>query len=452
MKDEFMTRLTDLKEITELDRLGIQLAARERVERRFGIRREQIIPGRITSLEPLEDLLRRDQQREKDGFPKKIRFRRILGASGKVIVVPNVEEEKLVHGEFQPKNMVTKLAQSLDEPEPDIGEITGHGEGEVGDIIDEAPLGRGAGEDDGDGNDGRGDKPGPGAGDTPGEHGFEEEAYEIGKKLTERLQLPNLREKRKKVPSEEYIYDLTDRHEGSGQVLDEEETLSRILETNFILGRVDKHNLDTQKMLVGPEDEVYRVLSRERVWKSQAMVFFLRDYSGSMLGDPTRSLVDQHMMIYAWLLVQYEKRVIPRFIVHDTHAREVAARQYFRFISGGGTLISSGYQKVNEIVEGEGLENDYNIYVFQGTDGDDSEYGGERALAEIKKILRYTNRMGVTLFKHPYFQDRKTTFEEYMEKENIPSRRDVFRLHIMSGHNVTEEQNIEAFKALIAQD
>ena len=154
----------------------------------------------------------------------------------------------------------------------------------------------------------------------------------------------------------------------------------------------------------------------------------MRDYSGSMYGEPTQSLVAQHLMIYAWLLVQYEKRVIPRFIVHDTHAREVSARGYFAASIGGGTLIASGYKKINDIVEGEALADDYSIYVFQGSDGDDGD-DGTRALPEIRKILSYASRMGVTLFKHPYYaqQGIKSVFEEYIERGNILAQRDVFR-------------------------
>ncbi len=236
--------------------------------------------------------------------------------------------------------------------------------------------------------------------------------------------------------------------------MDEDRTLERILETNLILGRINLDDLDTTKMIVGPEDEVYRVLSRERVWKSQAVVFFVRDYSGSMWGEPTKSLISQHLLIYSWLLVQYEKLVIPRFLVHDTECREVTAREYFTLQAVGGTFIASAYKKINEIVESEGLERDYNIYVFQGTDGEDFDRDGQYALPELQKILNYANRVGVTVFKHPYYldQNRKTSFEEYIEKSGILQRKDVFRMRVMPSFDITEEQNIEALKALIAQD
>lgn len=455
----------DNTHVTDLDKQGMALALHEKVTRQTGILNEPRLYGKIAALESLQDLIRKDKERQKDGFPPRIKYRRVLTANNKVITVPYVEEQQLVHGQFEPKNIekleplseVPSLATQIQVAslpnDPDITENPGHGDGDVGDVIGHVPMPVGGGDGD-EGDDDPGGQQGSGAGDEDADHTLEE-AYELGKRLMEQLKLPNLKEKPKKVPTEEYTYDLTDRHKGSGQVLDKKETLKRIVKTNLILGRVDKDDLDTTKMLVGPGDKMWRVLSQERVWKAMAIVAFLRDCSGSMWGDPTRALVDQHLRIYAWLLVQYEYRVIPRFFVHDHAAQEVTAKEYFGFNSWGGTFIASGYKKINEVVEGEGLESQYNIYVFQGTDGDDGDFEGEFALPELKKILRYASRMGITLFKHPWYggQNRKTTVEEYLEKGEILQRKDVFRLHIMPQfYNVTEQMNIDALKILIAQD
>ena len=72
-----------------------------------------------------------------------------------------------------------------------------------------------------------------------------------------------------------------------------------------------------------PQDLVYRILSKEKDYESQAMVFFLRDYSASMYGKATEIVTSQHLMIYSWLAYQYENQVESRFILHDTDAREV---------------------------------------------------------------------------------------------------------------------------------
>lgn len=393
--------------------------------------------GSRMSLESLEDLLKRDEQREKDGFPKKIKIGRILAASGKVILVPTVVEEKLLHGDFEPSDK--EEGGGGDESDQRQG-TAGQGEGEKGDVIGEIPMeGQGEGEE-------------PNAGDEPGEHGIETEAYKIGKELSEKFKLPNLKDKGKKIPSTEYIYDLTDRHRGSGQVLDKKATIKSIVKTNLALGRIDKNKVDTTKLIVGPDDKIYRVLSRERVWKSQAIVFLVRDYSGSMWGEPTKAVVSQHLMIYSWLLVQYEKLVIPRFIVHDTQAKEVTVNQYYRATAGGGTLIASAFKKINEIVESEGLAASYNIYVFYGTDGDDFDAEGRQAIPEIRKILTYANRMGVSVVKNPWYKNEENTFEKYIKNSGILSEKQLFRMNVMSSEGVTEEKNIEAIKELISQD
>ncbi|MBI2462709.1 MAG: DUF444 family protein [Candidatus Spechtbacteria bacterium] len=424
MKNDFMT---------ESDIDGMKRSAILRYMHKLGLYASST-PSPVMSLVSLDDLLQIDAQREKDGFPKKIKIRRTLAGPGRIIMVPYVEEEQLIHGDFEPN----------EEEDDDFPDIVGQGEGEVGDVIGYATLGDGEGDGDEEGDD-------PRAGQGDGNHGVESEAYELGKKLSEEFKLPNLKDKGKKVPTDEYIFDLTDRHPGSGQLLDKKATLLRIVRTNVALGRADVGNIDPAKLIVGPQDKIYRVLSRERVWKSQAIVFFLRDYSGSMMGEPTKAVVTQHLMIYAWLLFQYEGLVIPRFIVHDTGAKEVSALGYFRQSAGGGTLIASGYKKINEIVEGEGLARDYNIYVFQGTDGDDFD-DGTQAIPEIKKILGYVNRMGVSVMKGPWARDIDTRFEEYVKRANFIEQKDVFRIHKMSSRDVTDEENIEAIKVLIAQD
>lgn len=377
--------------------------------------------------ESFDELLKRDEQREKDGFPKKIKIRKILAGHKKVIFVPYVEEEKLIHGDFEPTG--------------EHGEdLAGQGKGEVGEVVVEIPIP----EEDG-GDEGEEDNQ---AGEGEGEHGAETEVYQLGKKLSEKLQLPNLKDKSKKVPTNEYVYDLTDRHRGSGQLLDKKATLRRIIKSNIALGRFGKKDTDISKLIVGPHDKIYRILSRERIWKSPAVVFFVRDYSGSMQGDPTKAILSQHLMLYAFLLFQHDKLTIPRFIVQDTKSKEVTARTYFRIRSGGGTFIPSAYKKINEIVESEGLAKKFNVYIFQGTDGEDFDDGKE-AIPEIEKVLNYVNRMGVTVFKG---SGRETVFEKYIEKGGFLGRKSIFRMHTMSNRDITDEQNEEAIKNLLAQD
>src|SRR3989338_571896 len=236
------------KYMTETDIVGIK-ESRKRKKKNISADKS------FVSMESMEELLKRDEQREKDGFAKKIKIGKVMAGPGKVIMIPYVTEEKIIHGDFEP---------SEDGDEGDAGK----GDGEVGEVIGKKPLW-------GEGEDGDKGEESNGAGEgSGGEHGIEAEAYKQGKELSEKFQLPNLKEKGKKVPTDEYIYDLTDRHRGSGQLLDKKATLKSIVKTNMVLGKLDKDNVDTTKLVVGPNDRVYRVLSKERVWKSRAVVFF----------------------------------------------------------------------------------------------------------------------------------------------------------------------------------
>ena len=89
------------------------------------------------------------------------------------------------------------------------------------------------------------------------------------------------------------------------------------------------------------------------------MVFFVRDYSGSMDGKPTELVASQHVLIYSWLLYQYAKQVESRFILHDIEAKEVPDfYTYFNSKVAGGTKVAAAYKLGQRIVQEENLANE----------------------------------------------------------------------------------------------
>jgi uncharacterized protein len=383
------------------------------------------------SIRSIDELLEQDKIREKDGFPKKIRVGRLIkpgqGGKDKVVVVPTTVEEKFLHDpNFRPV---------------DGNPSGGSGEGEEGEVIGEQPVR---------------EEPGPGQGDAGqgegGQHEIESSAYDLGKILTEKFELPNLKDKGKKRSLTRYTYDLTDRHPGTGQVLDKKATLKKIVETNISLGNIpDVGNIDPTGFLVSPNNKIYRILSREKDYESQAMVFFLRDYSGSMIGKATELVVSQHVLIYSWLLFQYARQVETRFILHDTEAKEVKDfYTYYNSKVAGGTQVSSAFRLVNEIVENENLAADYNIYVFHGTDGDDWDTDGKEAIPAIKKMLTYANRVGITVAEHMHSKPGNSEVERYLKRSGLlTEQRELFRLDVMR-EDADEPRIIEGIKNLIS--
>ncbi len=387
----------------------------------------------FSELQPIDEILERDKQREEDGFPRKIEIGRLIkpGKSGKdkVVVVPTTVEEKLMH-------------DPTFHPPQEEEQAGGTGEGEEGDVIAEQPVRTMQGE---------GSSAGEGGGGT---HEMESSAYELGKILTDKFELPNLQDKGKKRSLTRYTYDLTDRNKGHGQLLDKKATLKQIVITNISLGIVkEQEPVDPADLLVSPRDRIYRILSREKDYESQAMVFFLRDYSGSMAGKATDLVVAQHVMVYSWLLYQYAMQVETRFILHDTEAREVPDfYTYYNSKVAGGTQVSSAYRLVNEIVEKENLAQDYNIFVFHGTDGDDWDSEGEVSIPELKKMLHYASRIGITVIRHSFNANQPSEVEEYVKKSGLLKEKpDFIRLDAMR-EDADEARLIQGIKHLISHE
>jgi uncharacterized protein len=387
----------------------------------------------------LDELLERDKKREQDGFKRKIRIGRIVkpgsGGKEKIIVVPTTVEEKFVHDEISFQQV------------PGEGESTGGtGDGEEGEVIGEQPVRPEEGEGEGEGD---GEGPGEGKG---GEHEMEANAYELGKVLSQDFELPNLKDKGKKKALARYVYDLTDKNRGVGQILDKKATLKKIVETNMSLGNIpDIYNIDTTGFIVSPRDLIFRIFSREKEYESQALVFFLRDYSGSMGGKVTQAVVSQHVMLYSWLVYQYEKQVETRFILHDTEAREVADFQkYYSYKVAGGTKVFTAFKLVNEIVEKENLARDYNIYVFHGTDGDDWDKDGKQTLEEIEKMLTYAARVGITIVEHAYVGSKQTEVEKYVKSSGLLTKYShLIKMDVMA-ENADDSRIVQGIKTLIS--
>lgn len=386
-----------------------------------------------TRIRSLDDLLERDRLREEDGFPRKVRIGKLIkpgkGAQEKFVVVPTTVEEKFMHDS----------APTPPEEEEPMG---GAGDEAEGDILGEQPV-----------------RPEQGGGSGTAGHGggegheMESSAYDLGRILTERFNLPNLKEKGKKSSLSHYTYDLTDRNRGFGQILEKKQTLRRIIETNIALGNItDVTDIDTTRLLIDPRDRVFRILSRELEYESQALVFFVRDYSGSMDGKASEVICSQHVLIYSWLLYQFARQVETRFVLHDSDAREVPDfYTYYNLRVAGGTRVAAAYKLVNDLVEKESLAKDYNIYVFHGTDGDDWDANGEETLPELRRMLTYANRVGITIAEHTAYGSRGATeVERYLKGSGLLEEKpELLRMDVM-GEDADETRIIDGIKKLIS--
>jgi uncharacterized protein len=388
--------------------------------------------NQVISLQTLDELLKRDSLREQDGFKRRIllgKFIRPGGANGtKVVVVPSTTEPKLYHDD-----------SVGEENEEDL--TGGSGKGEEGEVIGEQQAEPEEGE-------------GEGAGQGQGaEHDISTDAFDLGKVLTREFQLPNLKDKGKKRTFTKYTYDLTDKNRGFGQVLDKKATIKKVIQTNILLGKIkEAQTFNPEELIINPKDQIYRILSKEKAYESQAVVFFVRDYSGSMQGKPSEIISTQHLLIFSWLMYQYQNNVLSRFVLHDTEAKEVTDfQQYYTLQVAGGTQVAPAFELVNKIVETEQLDKNYNIYVFYGTDGDDWDNEGEQMLPALKKMLTYVNRVGITIAKNSWSSGKETTVEQYLNNsELLKTKSDLIKLDSMDQEEGNEERIIEGIRKLVS--
>ena len=113
----------------------------------------------------------------------------------------------------------------------------------------------------------------------------------------------------------------------------------------------------------------YRRHERVPVPVTQAVMFCILDVSGSM-GEWEKEMAKRFfMLLYLFLIRNYEK-VDVVFIRHHHMANEVDEETFFRSRESGGTVVSSALKLMKEIIDERYPLTQWNIYGCQASDGD----------------------------------------------------------------------------------
>ncbi len=227
----------------------------------------------------------------------------------------------------------------------------GQGDGDVG-----TPIGRGDGQGEGS------------AGDAPGRHILEVDISltELAEMLGEELELPNIEPKGKKnVTAEKDKYTGISQH-GPESLRHFKRTYKQALKRQII-----SNNYDPERPVIIPirDDRRYRTWKTTIEPESNAFILYMMDVSGSM-GDEQKEIVRiESFWIDTWLRYQYQN-IETRYIIHDAVAREVDQETFYHTRESGGTIISSAYKLANHIINEDYSPNEWNIYLFHFSDGD----------------------------------------------------------------------------------
>lgn len=143
------------------------------------------------------------------------------------------------------------------------------------------------------------------------------------------------------------------------------------------------------------DDMRYRSWSEVKSPQSNAVIIYMMDVSGSM-GDEQKELVRlQAFWIDTWLRRNYEG-IESRYIVHDVRAGEVDKKTFFSMREDGGTRISSAFAVCKEMLAEDYDPNDWNIYLFHFSDGDNSSEADNRLCVKLldEHLLPAANMFG----------------------------------------------------------
>ena len=206
------------------------------------------------------------------------------------------------------------------------------------------------------------------AGSQPGEHVLEVDVSldEMAAILGEALELPNIQPRGKKsLESQRDKYTGISKT-GPASLRHFRRTFKRALRRQVMGG-----GYDPQRPFIVPqaEDRRYRAAKVVESPQNNAVILYLMDVSGSM-GDEQKEIVRiESFWIDTWLRSQY-KGLDTRFVIHDVVAREVDRQTFFHVRESGGTAISSAYKLAAELLESEYPADQWNVYVFHFSDGD----------------------------------------------------------------------------------
>jgi len=221
-------------------------------------------------------------------------------------------------------------------------------------------------------NQNTGKQPGEGeAGDGEGEEFYEVEITldELSEYLFHDLELPDLVKKSIKKLESQKIKRKGYRNAGIRPRLDKKETVKRMLRRKKMAQRNDIQDQESEDFPFNERDLRYRHFKNSTSYSSNAVIFFIMDISGSMSKNKKYLARSFFFLLYHFIRSRYENTELV-FIAHDSQAYECSEEQFFQRGSSGGTIVSSALEMVDDIMMKRYHPENWNIYAFQCSDGD----------------------------------------------------------------------------------
>ncbi len=231
-------------------------------------------------------------------------------------------------------------------------------------------------------------------GDEAGEEFYEVEITleELSEYLFNDLQLPDLIKKSIKKIQSQKIKRKGYRNQGIRPRLDKKETVKRMLRRKNSLKR-NGNDIENEDFPFNDNDLRYRHFKDSNSNSSNAVIFFIMDISGSMTKNKKYLARSFFFLLYHFIRSRYENTEIV-FIAHDSDAYEVNEEQFFGRGSSGGTIVSSALNMCHDIMMKRYHPDNWNVYVFQCSDGDNWPSDNEKSKNIIQELKQNCQLFG----------------------------------------------------------
>ncbi len=118
----------------------------------------------------------------------------------------------------------------------------------------------------------------------------------------------------------------------------------------------------------------------------KAIMFLIMDVSGSM-GEKDKTIAKKFFILLYLFLTKCYDDVEVRFIRYTHEAQEVDEETFFYDPHSGGTIVSTGFEVIDNIIDTEVNPENTNIYIAQAADGDNVGFDNKKLLGLLNENI-----------------------------------------------------------------
>jgi hypothetical protein len=187
--------------------------------------------------------------------------------------------------------------------------------------------------------------------------------------------------------------------------------------------QIASRTYDPERPIVLPvrQDKQYRSWKEVHQPQSVAVIIYMMDVSGSMTDEQKEIVRIEAFWIDTWIKAHYQG-VETVYIIHDAVAHEVDEHTFYHTRESGGTKISSAYELADKVIKARYPPDQWNIYAFHFSDGDNWGDDIPHCLEVLsERLLPRLNLFGYGQVESPYGSGEFYEFVHEMlgERDNV---------------------------------